>query len=452
MNTNDVISMFNGISDNSKEVIARRLKNELKDVIISLNEFMVREKMIKEQLTPPPELIFNAFRLCDLNNTKVVLLGQDPYINPGEAMGLSFSVPKGKKIPPSLRNIYNCLLEQGFIKQMPEHGDLTNWAKQGILLLNAALTTRIKKSYAHANIWVKYTDALIRELSAMPRQLIFILLGNFAAEKKTLIDNTKHIVLEWGHPSPLNNANKSDDNPKNFKYCNVFTRTNEILLSRGEAPINWDPDNNPPVIEAPKKDISVTNTSLILRESGSNDPAPLTASTLWLFTDGGSSGNGKEHCKASWAFYITDGCNVVESYGGVEEKQIPGEIFKSSNNRGELSALLNGLDFISRNLSKFEFDSIIVVSDSEYSINCLDSWAEKWLANPAKYKLSEKKNLDLIVPAKEALDDIRAKFILTFKHVNSHRSEPNDTEGEEWFIWKCNDIVDKLCNKALGRC
>jgi ribonuclease HI len=173
---------------------------------------------------------------------------------------------------------------------------------------------------------------------------------------------------------------------------------------------------------------------------------------LWIFTDGGSRGNGKENCSASYAFYITDGCKIALGYGIVEEKEIPGEVFRASNNRGELTAMMKGLEFLSNNLDHFAFDKITLVSDSEYSINCLDKWAKAWFANPAKHKLSEKKNLDIIVPAKEALDQIRTLTTLNFRHVRSHLDEPTDNETDEWFIWKCNDIVDVLCNKALGRC
>lgn len=463
MNADDIRHMFEGISDNTKEVIARKLRIELGATITAINKMMAADNTPREQLSPQPEMIFNAFRLCDLSNVKVVLLGQDPYINPGEAMGLSFSVPKGKKIPPSLRNIFACLAHHGLIRSPPEHGDLSNWARQGVLLLNAALTTRMRKSYAHANAWETYTNALIREISNLPRQLIFILFGTFATAKAELIDKRRHVILEWGHPSPLNKANQSD-NPKNFKYCNVFTRVNDMLILRGAPPINWDPDADTsaavPTLNEARQMVAREEKSplesphiptYITRETGSDDPVPLTINTLWLFTDGGSRGNGKKNCRSSWAFYITDGCTVVIGHGVVKETNIPGEVYKSSNNRGELTALMNGLDFISHNLSKFTFDDIKVVSDSEYSINCLDKWASAWFANPAKHKLSEKKNLDLIVPAKEALDCIRTKTTLVFQHVNSHLVEPRETDTEEWFIWKCNDIVDKQCNIALGR-
>jgi uracil-DNA glycosylase len=470
MNSDDIKSMFAGISEQTKEIIARKLRAELAVAITSINAKMTATGKTCDHLSPSPELIMNAFRLCSLEQARIVIIGQDPYIQPGQAQGLSFSVPVGKTIPPSLKAIYKCLNHHGLINEIPAHGDLSNWACQGVLLLNCALTTFLGKSNEHAAEWSKYTDALLREISNLPRQVIFILLGGFAQEKAALIDARKHIILEWGHPSPLNSANRTD-NPKNFKYCDAFVRANNTLILRGESPINWDPNatESPPIPtvaqirafkETMPKPTQVAQRQgyklqrepvYILRECTATDPAPLTINTLWLFTDGGSRGNGKEDCSASWGFYITDGCTCVEARGIVEEMEIPGQVYKSSNNRGELSALLKGLEYISRNIDKFSFDDVRVVSDSEYSINCLNKWIVSWLANPTKHKLAEKKNLDLIIAAKEALDYIRGVTRLEFQHVNSHLREPKDSDTTEWFIWKCNDLVDKLCGLALGR-
>ncbi|SIP86107.1 Uracil-DNA glycosylase [Pacmanvirus A23] len=475
MDTNDIKSMFEGLTEDTKEIIARKLKKELSAAIIGVNKKLTSEGLTRKELTPSPELIFNAFRLCGVSQVKVILLGQDPYINPGEAMGLSFSVPKGKKIPPSLRNIYNCLMHHGLIKIYPEYGDLTNWAKQGVLLLNTSLTTRLGKSNAHSDVWCAYTDALIHEISNLPRQLIFILLGEDAKKKAKLVDKRRHVVLEWGHPSPLNPANRTD-NPKNFKYCNVFSRVNDMLILRGEKTINWDPESteSAPVIkldeindiinnispteivnyknnEIDEKPKEATEPTYIKRQTQELDPTVPRLETLYVFTDGGSTGNGYARCSSSWAFYITDGTTVVTAYGLVEEVEIPGQVYKSSNNRGELTAIMKALEYIYTNMAEFTFNEIEICSDSEYSINCLDKWVANWLANPAKSKLSEKKNLDVIVPAKEILDDIRQLKNLKFRHVRSHLDEPYDQSSEEWFRWKCNDIVDKYCNVALGR-
>ncbi len=469
MNAEDIRSMFVGIDDDTKEIIARKLKKELSESITSINKKLLINNQTLSQLSPQPKDIFNAFRNCPLYSTRVVILGQDPYIKQFESMGMSFSVPIGTKIPPSLLNIYKCLLYHNLIREMPIHGDLTNWAKQGVLLINTALTTVLKKSNEHSVDWTKYTDLLLREISNLPTPIIFIMLGGFAQGKSKFIDKRRHIVLEWGHPSPLNGDNQGDG-PKNFKYCTAFVRANDFLIGRGLAPINWNPSSGeiPQVvrladfvnIKEPIVDplvIEAKQPIYKIGDANDEDPAVLTNSTLWIFTDGGSSGNGKAHCSSSWGFYITDGCTVASGYGIVEEVNIPGEVYKSSNNRGELSAIAKALEFAVVNklaapgTQKFDYNRIMIVSDSEYSINCLDKWAKQWINNPVKSKLSEKKNLDIIIPAVENLDRLRIATGVTFKHVNSHVKEPTDPDSEGWFMWKCNDMVDKLCNVALGR-
>lgn len=180
---------------------------------------------------PPGKLIFSAFELTPFPKVKVVILGQDPYHGPGEAMGLCFSVPKGIRVPPSLVNVYKELdRDIGF--NHPGHGDLTAWAEQGVLLLNAMLTVEHKKAGSHKKIgWQSFTDAVIQKLSQERKGIVFLLWGNFAKSKKELIDSSKHHILEAAHPSPLaRNA---------FNGCKHFSKTNEILRKNGEKEIAW---------------------------------------------------------------------------------------------------------------------------------------------------------------------------------------------------------------------
>jgi uracil-DNA glycosylase len=181
---------------------------------------------------PPGPLIFNAFSLTPFDKVKVVILGQDPYHNPGEAMGLCFSVPKGKRVPPSLVNIYK-EIHRDLGMAIPPHGDLSSWARQGVFLLNAMLTVEHKKAGAHKNIgWQTFTDAVIKTLSDHKSNLVFLLWGRFAQSKKKLIDETKNYVLEAAHPSPLaRNA---------FAGCKHFSKTNELLVKNGIAPVDWN--------------------------------------------------------------------------------------------------------------------------------------------------------------------------------------------------------------------
>lgn len=197
----------------------------------SIKAFLLQEKQAGKTIYPPGPLIFNAFNQTPFDQVKVVILGQDPYHNPGEAMGLSFSVPKGVRVPPSLQNIYKEIQSSLGIAP-PTHGDLTHWAQQGVLLLNAMLTVQARTPASHQKIgWQNFTDAVIRHLSAEKEGVVFMLWGNFARQKKALIDQSKHYVLEAAHPSPLaGNA---------FQGCGHFAAANEILEKQGKAPIDW---------------------------------------------------------------------------------------------------------------------------------------------------------------------------------------------------------------------
>jgi uracil-DNA glycosylase len=183
---------------------------------------------------PSGNLIFNAFWQTPFNKVKVVILGQDPYHNPGQAHGLSFSVPEGTPVPPSLQNIYKEIADD-IGGTPPASGDLTHWANQGVLLLNAALTVRQNEPASHAKIgWTAFTDAVITTLSEQREGLIFLLWGKFAQDKQQLIDETKHVVLKAAHPSPLSAY-------KGFLGCKHFSKVNEILVARGQSPIQWIP-------------------------------------------------------------------------------------------------------------------------------------------------------------------------------------------------------------------
>lgn len=200
----------------------------------SMKAFLVAAKQQGKVIYPPGPLIFNAFNLTPFDAVKVVVLGQDPYHKPGEAMGLSFSVPKGVRTPPSLVNIYKELNNSLGIP-VPKHGDLTSWAQQGVLLLNAMLTVEEHNASSHSKIgWQQFTDAVISAISAQKKGVVFLLWGNFARSKKVLIDANKHLILESAHPSPLaGNA---------FQGCGHFVKTNEWLQQQGLTPIEWNVD------------------------------------------------------------------------------------------------------------------------------------------------------------------------------------------------------------------
>ncbi len=189
------------------------------------------EKSRGEVIYPPGRLIFRAFELTPLDKVKAVILGQDPYHGEGQAMGLSFSVPDGVPAPPSLKNIFR-EIETDLGVRMSGSPNLEPWARQGVLLLNAILTVRAGQSASHSGIgWQEFTDAVIRVISDRREGVVFLLWGNYARSKRDLIDQSRHYVLEAAHPSPLARGA--------FFGCRHFSKTNAILASRGETPIDW---------------------------------------------------------------------------------------------------------------------------------------------------------------------------------------------------------------------
>ncbi len=194
--------------------------------------FLRTEKMAGKTIYPPGALIFNAFNTTPFDKVKVVIIGQDPYHGPGQAHGLCFSVQNGVAPPPSLVNIYK-ELHSDIGMPIPPHGNLTRWAEQGVLLLNASLTVRANEPMSHSKIgWASFTDAVIRKVSAEKEKVVFLLWGKFAQEKQALIDETRHFVLKAAHPSPLSAHN-------GFFGCRHFSKTNQLLVENGIDPIDW---------------------------------------------------------------------------------------------------------------------------------------------------------------------------------------------------------------------
>lgn len=196
-----------------------------------LREFLKKEYS-SHTVYPPMYDIFNGLKLTPLENVKVVILGQDPYHEEGQAMGLSFSVPNGVKKPPSLINIYK-EIENETGDKMLDSGDLTGWAKQGVLLLNTILTVRAHQANSHKGKgWEEFTDGVIKKISKNTKNVVFLLWGANARSKKQLIDSDKHLILECAHPSPLSAYN-------GFFGCGHFTKANEYLIKHGKLPIVW---------------------------------------------------------------------------------------------------------------------------------------------------------------------------------------------------------------------
>ena len=193
----------------------------------------VKQEYHQTRCYPPGKAIFAAFDYCPFDNVRVVLLGQDPYHGPGQAHGLSFSVPQGMAHPPSLINIFK-ELETDLGHSYPTSGNLTPWAEQGVLLLNATLTVRAHHAGSHQGRgWERFTEEVIRCLSAQKKELVFMLWGGYAKKKQSLIDASKHCILTSGHPSPLSANRGYWFGNKHFSKCNAY------LTAHGQAPINW---------------------------------------------------------------------------------------------------------------------------------------------------------------------------------------------------------------------
>lgn len=202
-----------------------------KEYFAGLVKFLHAEKAAGKTIYPPGGLIFNAFALTPFDKVKVVILGQDPYHGPNQAHGLSFSVPDNITPPPSLKNIYKEIENDLGIK-LNKNGNLENWARQGVFLLNAVLTVRAGEPTSHSRIgWTEFTDAVIKCISDNTQGVVFMLWGNFARSKKDLIDSSKHYILEAAHPSPLARGA--------FFGCRHFSKCNAILGRLGKTPIDW---------------------------------------------------------------------------------------------------------------------------------------------------------------------------------------------------------------------
>ena len=197
----------------------------------TLTAFIDAELTLGKSIYPPKSAVFKAFEYCPFDQIKVVILGQDPYHNPGQAHGLSFSVPKGLKPPPSLKNIFK-ELQTDLQMPIPAHGDLTAWTQQGVLLLNACLTVEANLPASHQSKgWETFTDKVIRTISDKHTGVVFMLWGNFAKQKKHLID-AKHLVLEAAHPSPFSAY-------QGFFGCQHFSKANAFLSAHKKPIIDW---------------------------------------------------------------------------------------------------------------------------------------------------------------------------------------------------------------------
>lgn len=212
---------------------ANVLKKDLESDYFKEIKSKIKEEYATQIVYPPFLFIFNALNLTPFDQVKVVIIGQDPYHGPNQAHGLSFSVQNGINPPPSLLNIYKEIESDLNIKMNKQNGNLTSWAKQGVLLLNAVLTVRHKSPGSHRKIgWEQFTDSVIKKISDEKKGIVFLLWGKYAGEKAVLINSSKHLILQTPHPSPYSASS-------GFFGCKHFSKTNDYLISKGLEPIDW---------------------------------------------------------------------------------------------------------------------------------------------------------------------------------------------------------------------
>lgn len=366
-----------------------------------------------EKLCPSIEDVFNAFKLTPYWETKVIIIGQDPYQTPGFAHGLCFSVQMDIKIPPSLNNIYKALMNTGVITRKPTHGCLQNWAAQGILMLNASLTTEIQKPGAH-KFWHAWTDWLIKYLSDNRENLIFLLWGKDAQRRGEYVDPKKHYVFEWIHPSPM--AQGVPDHLQ-FKVCDHFTSTSDIYEYLYGRTIDWNP-----------------------------------TSTTFVYTDGSCPNNGTSRAKAGYGVYFQSGpLHKLKIASPLPKALYNGEEMKQTNIRAEMLAAIDALTVYAESGCIGDF---IMIIDCEIVVKTINIWLKDWYR---KNLIEKRKNPDLLWKLKSALDSVRSfqkEHGLTFKveHIYSHVPKNNapDKGTKEYKMWKGNNIVDVLAKEGVN--
>jgi uracil-DNA glycosylase len=415
------------------------LKPALKEVIDTVEDL--------NDIAPPLENIFRAFQLCPFESSKVIILGQDPYPTRGHASGLAFAPEKNSLfLPKSLSTILGAVKNDIKFGGKIDADILYDWAEDGVLLLNTALTTIVGSSLAHEKIWKQYTSYLIEKL-AETKNFVWILWGTkaFNYEKDILEKNNNSVILKWGHPSPLNAVNKSD-NPKNFSYCNNFSKANEELIAAGFEPISWIPERI---------------------KGGENQENKLNKNVLYCGADGACSGNGKATARAAWAYSIYDTANKIGNEddsktidlnnlkkdkiftaaglvtGGEDNKNDINNT-KDTNQRAELQAINFLLLHILKNKDDFHsknYDQIMIISDSKYAICSISVWGPRWIQTN---KTNKKKNLDIILPAIKNLKEVEAAgFKVIFYHIRGHRPYPAYSTDFDRLAWQLNDCADK---------
>jgi uracil-DNA glycosylase len=437
------------------------------------NELLNGESSEIDKITPPIENWFNWCRFAPLDDIRIVILGQDPYFKKGWDHGLSFSCLE--KIPPPLMNIYKCLLKANLIDTIPKCGDLTPWAKQNILLLNSALSTKIGKAGEHMSLWLPYTQLVVKRICEYHynkcEQLIFMLWGNFAKKFTHFIDVDFHIILDWMHPSPL--AQRGPDKHL-FINCSNFQDANTLLSDDDKQPINWNAINtvksskpeDPSKVEKTSKSSKPEDPSKVEKTNKPEDPSKVEKTNksrkagdpskyndaksilnmnplhCIAFTDGGCHPNNKsDKSRAGWALTYVSGPMKDELIYG----NLPIAEHNASNIRAEGMAIIRSLECADE--SPHTWDKITIVTDCKFWIEMVEMFMPKW--NKATF--ASKANPDLTQRLWSIYNKVSKKKEVQLMHIRSHNKDgwSSFEDGSfEKFCYVQNDYVDKICNYA----
>ncbi len=363
---------------------------------------------------------------------------QAPYPAQGVATGRALCMngtPTG-----SIKKVFENLHNHGLIAGMPSNGNLKSWAQQGVCLLNVALTTPVGVPTGHEGTWSAFTDGIIKELAA--RNVIFILLGRFAQGKKPLIGNCWK--FEGIHPSTTNPVN-CRPGPLNFVHCTAFADVNKELEARKQTPINWNSVFEDKSFTADAKvRMAIEHSGEVTPMGPQDEKPPAGLEGIFIFTDGGALANGKPECVASWSFYATDGVNVLRDSGIVEPVEIPDQVYKASNNRGELTAILRAVEALLRAGNAMPSTAVTIVSDSKYSMDCVTQYITTW----RKAGRTAQLNYALIDETATAVDKLKLYRHVIFRFQKGH-NKVRPVDPVDGFYWWGNDVADRACSAEL---
>lgn len=464
-----MVKLGDDLNDEWKKILIREnRKKQLIEIIKKIKQTTPDSSLI----SPPKSKWFEWARITHLDDIRVVIIGQDPYPDLKDAHGLSFS--SLTRIPSSLKNIYKCLKNTNQINKLPSTGDLTNWAKQGVLMLNIALSTESKEPLKHMEYWKPYTMEIIKNICTyhanIHNKIIFLLWGNFAQSINSIIEkygNGEHIVMNWRHPSPL--AQRCEENLK-FINCDHFKKVNEILKNLNKNPINWNPDkkcfikfeNN--CIENYKEEklemIQEEKLEMISngKLKGEINVLPyifyntnkwiktdekLSGKTIRVFTDGSCIPNNRStKSRGGWSYIITEGFLK----GNFKYNYLNRDKFPASNIRAEGEAIYQVLLDL-KNSDSDKWETCQIYTDSQFWVKMIKEYMPKW----SNEKFYQKKNSDMTIKIWNIwLKLLHEKKDLELIHVYAH-DKTNLSKGNQYnkYCYFYNDLADKLAN--IGR-